>query len=74
MADDRHIVNHGSVIEVDEDGDIVGTRLHPALLGPVDIEPEFPSNLRRVSKFQQCRMEYKKCRFRDCGKMPLSYN
>ena len=28
------------MIDVDEDGDILGTRLHPALIGPVDIEPE----------------------------------
>ena len=40
IADDWHIVNRATVIDVDEDGDIVGTRLHPALIGPVDIEPE----------------------------------
>ena len=40
IADDWHIVNRASVIDVDEDGDIRGTRLHPALIGPVDIEPE----------------------------------
>ena len=39
-ADDWHIVNRATVIDVDEDGAIVGTRLHPALIGPVDIEPE----------------------------------
>ena len=40
IADDWHIVNRAPVIDVDEDGDILGTRLHPALIGPVDIEPE----------------------------------
>ena len=40
IADDWHIANRATVIDVDEDGDIVGTRLHPALIGPVDIEPE----------------------------------
>ena len=40
IADDWHIVNRGTLIEVDEDGAVIGTRLHPALLGPVDIEPE----------------------------------
>ena len=39
-AGDWEIVNRATVIDVDEDGDIVGSRLHPALLGPVDIEPE----------------------------------
>lgn len=39
-AEDWHIANRAPVIDVDEDGDIVGSRLHPALLGPVDIEPE----------------------------------
>lgn len=37
---DWHIVNRATIIDVDEDGDIVGTRLHPALLGPVDVEPD----------------------------------
>lgn len=41
IADDWHIVNRATVIDVDEDGDIVGTRLHPALVGPVDIEPDW---------------------------------
>ncbi len=50
MADDRHIVNRGNVIEVDEDGDIVGTRLHPALLGPVDIEPELQAEFYRAHR------------------------
>ena len=40
VAEDWDIANRAPVIEVDEDGDIVGSRLHPALLGPVDIEPE----------------------------------
>ena len=40
IADDWHIVNRATVIDVDEDGDIQGTRCHPALLGPIDIEPE----------------------------------
>ncbi len=35
-----HIVNRSTVIEVDEDGEIVGTRIHPALIGPVDVEPD----------------------------------
>ena len=40
VAEDWDIANRAPVIDVDEDGDIVGSRLHPALLGPVDIEPE----------------------------------
>ena len=40
VGDDWHIVNRATVIDVDGDGDIAGTRLHPALIGPVDIEPE----------------------------------
>lgn len=40
MAEDWDIANRAPVIDVDEDGEIVGSRLHPALLGPVDIEPE----------------------------------
>ena len=40
IARDWEIVNRATVIEVDEDGDVVVSRLHPALLGPVDIEPE----------------------------------
>ena len=40
IAEDWDIANRAPVIDVDEDGDIVGSRLHPALLGPVDIEPE----------------------------------
>ena len=40
LADSWHIVNRATVIDVDEDGDILGTRFHPALLGPVDIEPD----------------------------------
>ena len=40
IGDDWHIVNRATVIDVDEDGDILGSRCHPALLGPVDIEPE----------------------------------
>ena len=39
-GDTWQIVNRATVIDVDEDGDIVGSRCHPALLGPVDIEPE----------------------------------
>ena len=50
VADDRHIVNRGHVIEVDEDGDIIGTRLHPALLGPVDIEPELQAQFYRAHR------------------------
>ena len=34
------IVNRATVIDVDEDGDVLGSRLHPALLGPVDVLPE----------------------------------
>ena len=34
------IGNRAPIIAVDEDGDIVGTRLHTALLGPVDIDPD----------------------------------
>lgn len=50
VAEDRHIVNRGCVIEVDEDGDIIGTRLHPALLGPVDIEPELQAQFYRAHR------------------------
>ncbi len=50
MDDDWHIVNRGVVIEVDEDGDIIGTRLHPALLGPVDIEPELQAEFYRAHR------------------------
>lgn len=40
VADDWEIANRAPIIAVDEDGDVVGTRVHPALLGPVDIEPD----------------------------------
>ena len=50
MADDWHIVNRGHVIEVDEDGDVIGTRLHPALLGPVDVEPELQAEFYRAHR------------------------
>ena len=50
VADDCHIANRGHVIEVDEDGDIIGTRLHPALLGPVDIEPELQAEFYRAHR------------------------
>ena len=40
VANDWEITNRATIIEVDDDGDIVGTRLHPALLGPLDIEPD----------------------------------
>ena len=40
IADTWHIVNRTTVIETDEDGDVRGTRCHPALMGPVDIEPD----------------------------------
>ena len=40
VADDWEIANRAPIITVDEDGDVVGTRVHPALLGPVDIEPD----------------------------------
>lgn len=50
VAEDRHIVNRGCVIEIDEDGDIIGTRLHPALLGPVDIEPELQAQFYRAHR------------------------
>ena len=39
VADGWEIANRAPIIDVDEDGDVVGTRVHPALLGPVDIEP-----------------------------------
>ena len=29
------------MIQLDEDGDVIGTRIHPALLGPVDVEPQY---------------------------------
>lgn len=34
-----HLVNRGTVIELDADGDVVGTRLHAAVMGPVDVAP-----------------------------------
>jgi len=40
IADDWHVINRGTVIQLDEDGDIIGTRMHPALLGPVDVAPD----------------------------------
>ena len=40
VSGDWQIANCNTVIDVDEDGDVVGTRLHPALLGPVDVEPD----------------------------------
>ena len=40
VSDTWWIVNRGPVIEVDGDGEVIGTRIHPALLGPVDVEPE----------------------------------
>lgn len=40
VAADWEIANRAPIIAVDEDGDVVGTRVHPALLGPVDIEPD----------------------------------
>ena len=40
VADDWDIANRAPIIAVDEDGDVVGTRVHPALIGPVDIEPD----------------------------------
>lgn len=40
IADDWHIINRGTVIALDEDGDVIGTRMHPALFGPVDVAPE----------------------------------
>ncbi|MCY3810610.1 MAG: TauD/TfdA family dioxygenase [Gammaproteobacteria bacterium] len=40
VAADWEIANRATIIAVDEDGDVVGTRVHPALLGPVDIEPD----------------------------------
>ena len=50
IDDDWHIINRGAIIEVDEDGDIIGTRLHPALLGPVDIEPELQAEFYRAHR------------------------
>lgn len=49
-ARDWQIVNRASVVEVDEDGDMVGTRLHPALLGPVDIEPDEQASFYRAHR------------------------
>lgn len=40
VGDTWSIVNRRPVIETDADGEVVGTRLHPALLGPVDVEPD----------------------------------
>ena len=39
IADTWEIVNRAPIITTDADGDIVGTRLHPALMGPVDVDP-----------------------------------
>ena len=50
VTEDRHIANRGCVIEVDEDGDVIGTRLHPALLGPVDIEPALQAQFYRAHR------------------------
>ena len=50
VADDWHIVNRGTLIEVDEDGDVTGTRLHPALLGPVDIAPQQQAEFYRAHR------------------------
>ena len=47
---DWHIVNRATIIDVDEDGDIVGTRLHPALLGPVDVEPDVQMDFYRAHR------------------------
>ena len=49
-ARDWQIANRTTVLEVDEDGDIVGTRLHPALLGPVDIEPDEQASFYRAHR------------------------
>ena len=49
-AQDWQIANRTTVLEVDEDGDIVGTRLHPALLGPVDIEPDEQASFYRAHR------------------------
>ena len=48
IADTWQIVNRATVIDVDEDGDILGSRCHPALLGPVDIEPELQMDFYRA--------------------------
>lgn len=40
VSETWEISNRAPAVTVDEDGDIVGTRLHPALLGPVDIDPD----------------------------------
>ena len=40
IDEDWHIINRAPVIALDEDGDVIGTRMHPALLGPVDVPPE----------------------------------
>ena len=47
-ADTWQILNRATVIDVDEDGDILGSRCHPALLGPVDIEPELQMDFYRA--------------------------
>ncbi len=35
-----HIVNRAPLITTDHDGNVTGTRIHPALIGPVDVAPE----------------------------------
>ncbi len=39
VGDTWQISNRAPVIDVDDDGEIVGTRFHPALIGPIDVEP-----------------------------------
>ncbi len=40
VADTWEIENPNPVIRLDRDGDVVGIRLHQALLGPVDVPPD----------------------------------
>lgn len=40
VSDTWDIAHRALVIHVDSDGDVVGTRVHPALLGPVDVPPD----------------------------------
>ncbi len=43
-----HLVNRGTVIELDVDGDVVGTRLHAAVMGPVDVAPNMMGDFYRA--------------------------
>ena len=35
-----HIINRAPLITTDHNGNVVGTRIHPALIGPIDVPPD----------------------------------